>query len=167
MAKITYTNKVTLNEQPSVADINKVTDDDMNEIKNVVNTNDDNVGTLSNLKTTEKTSTVAAINELIDSQIYSLNEVKTNKVWIDGKPIYRKVFSQTNKNSIDLTSLNYDYLRITNTTMVTSGYVRNPYYTSNSDYFRILITSDKELIIQTNVNIIDSWTTILEYTKAN
>jgi len=29
--------------------------------------------------------------------IYSTNEVKTNKVWIDGKPIYRKVFySDTN-----------------------------------------------------------------------
>lgn len=66
MAKITYTNKVTLNEQPSVADINKVTDDDMNEIKSVVNTNDDNVGTLSNLNTTDKTSIVNAINELVN-----------------------------------------------------------------------------------------------------
>ena len=36
---ITYTDKVALNENQSVADINKVTDDDMNEIKSVVNNN--------------------------------------------------------------------------------------------------------------------------------
>ena len=28
-------------------------------------------------------------------EIYSTNEVKTNKVWIDGKPIYRKVINST------------------------------------------------------------------------
>ena len=37
MGKITYQNKVALNENPSVADINKVKASDMNEIKNVVN----------------------------------------------------------------------------------------------------------------------------------
>lgn len=95
MAKITYTDKVTLNEQPSISAENKVTDDDMNEIKNVVNTNDDNVGTLSNLKTTAKTSTVTAINELVDGETYSTTEVKTNKVWTNNKPIYRKVVEST------------------------------------------------------------------------
>ena len=64
MAKITYTNKVALNENPEIADINKVKDDDMNEIKSVVNTNDDNVGDLTTLTTTTKTSIVAAINEV-------------------------------------------------------------------------------------------------------
>ena len=92
MAKITYDDKVTLNEQPSIANVNKVTDDDMNEIKNVVNTNDDNVGTLSNLKTTTKTSTVGAINEMVDGEAFSTTEVKTNKKWVNGKPIYRKAF---------------------------------------------------------------------------
>ena len=37
MATITYTDKVALNENSSIADINKVTDSDMNSIKNVVN----------------------------------------------------------------------------------------------------------------------------------
>lgn len=73
MAKITYTNKVTLNPQPSIADENKVTDDNMNEIKQVVNTNDDTV------------------QGIINGEKYSTTEVKTNKTWIDGKPIYRKV----------------------------------------------------------------------------
>lgn len=64
MAKITYTNKVALNENPEIALINKVTDDDLNEIKSVVNTNDDNVGDLTNLTTTTKTNIVAAVNEI-------------------------------------------------------------------------------------------------------
>ena len=40
MAKITYDDKVYLNENASIAEINKVTDDNMNEIKSVVNEND-------------------------------------------------------------------------------------------------------------------------------
>ena len=65
MSKITYTDKVTLNENPNVADINKVKANDLNEIKNVVNANDDNVGDLADLKTTDVSSIVNAINELI------------------------------------------------------------------------------------------------------
>lgn len=30
-----------------------------------------------------------------NKEVYSTDEVKTNKVWIDGKPIYRKVITQT------------------------------------------------------------------------
>ena len=41
MSKITYTNKVALNENSDIADINKVKADDMNEIKACVNNNDD------------------------------------------------------------------------------------------------------------------------------
>lgn len=77
MAKITYSNKVTLNPQPSIADINKVTSDDMNEIKSVVNANDDTA-----------TAQGTAITNL---QTYSTTEVNTDKKWIDNKPIYRKV----------------------------------------------------------------------------
>lgn len=115
MAKITYANKVALNENANVDPINKVRDIDMNEIKQVVNQNDDNMGNLSSLETTIKTSIVNAINEVLSSipsmsQIYgsstkngyckdyinecleySENETDTGKRWIDGKPIYRKV----------------------------------------------------------------------------
>lgn len=41
MAKITYTDKVTTNPIPAVADVNKVTAADMNEIKTIVNGLDD------------------------------------------------------------------------------------------------------------------------------
>ena len=65
MGKITYQDKVFLNQNSQVADINKVTDTDLNQIKNVVNENDANVGELSDLNTVDKTSTVNSINELL------------------------------------------------------------------------------------------------------
>lgn len=56
-----------------------------------------NIGDLTNLTTTDKSSLVNAINEINGEipDIYSTNEVKTNKVWIDNKPIYRKVITGT------------------------------------------------------------------------
>lgn len=33
------------------------------------------------------------INPKLNKTVYSTNEIKTNKVWIDGKPIYRKVYT--------------------------------------------------------------------------
>lgn len=93
MGKITWADKVTLNPQPSISAENKVTDADMNEIKNVVNGNDTNVGDLTDLNTTDKSSIVNAINEVIYKDIYSTTEVLTNKAWLNGKPIYKKVVS--------------------------------------------------------------------------
>lgn len=46
MSQITYSNKVTLNAQPDIADINKVTADDMNEIKTAHNDTDSTVSQL-------------------------------------------------------------------------------------------------------------------------
>ena len=92
---ITYQNKVALNENPSIADINKVTDDDMNEIKDVVNNNA--AVTLQNQ---------TQISSFESAETYSTTEVKTNSVWINNKPIYRKVIVSTlngNENqSIDM-----------------------------------------------------------------
>lgn len=75
MSKITYTDKVTLNENPNVADVNKVKADDLNEIKNVVNANDDNVGDLANLKTDDKSSIVNAINKINEDLSKLTNEL--------------------------------------------------------------------------------------------
>lgn len=41
---------------------------------------------------TNKTYSSSKINSLV-ANTYSTNEVKTNKVWVDGKPVYRKVIS--------------------------------------------------------------------------
>ena len=80
MSKITYTDKVALNENPSVADVNKVKASDLNEIKNVVNANADNLNKINALNT------------------YSTTEQVVGK-WIDGKPIYRQVINTTGNNS--------------------------------------------------------------------
>jgi len=61
---ITFNDKVTLVDQPSIPRENKVIDDDVNEIKHEVN----------NFFT------------------YSTNEVKTGEQWVDGKDIYRKTY---------------------------------------------------------------------------
>lgn len=86
MAKITYTNKVTLNPQPSIADENKVTSGDMNEIKNVVN------GLIVNSYSTdnEKTYSCDYMNSAFGGLIKSLQLTGT-----------------TNQNGeVDITSLN-------------------------------------------------------------
>jgi len=56
-----------------------------------------NIGNLSNLTTTNKSDIVAAINS-VETKIeeldnYSTQETLTGKKWIDGKDIYRKVFT--------------------------------------------------------------------------
>lgn len=69
---ITYGDKSYLNENADIPATNKVQDTDMNEIKSVVNNN---------------------ANILQGETTYSLNEINTGKIWIDGKPIYRKVIN--------------------------------------------------------------------------
>ncbi|MEI3508735.1 MAG: hypothetical protein V8R01_06530 [Bacilli bacterium] len=84
MAKITYADKTALNTNSQIADVNKVNDSDLNEIKSVVNDNDTNVGDLSTLNTTDKSSIVNAINELLPTVLYSTNkefsEVSNNTI---------------------------------------------------------------------------------------
>ena len=66
MGKLTYLDKVALNENPNIPDINKVKAVDMNEIKNVVN----------GLVKTEKAIT--------DEETYScnyINKIKGNILW--------------------------------------------------------------------------------------
>lgn len=128
MAKITYTNKVALNENPEIALINKVTDDDLNQIKSVVNTNDDNVGDLTTLTTTTKTSTVEAINELqsnkAENDIVEISNTQpsstSNKIWIDTAEVGSQVSEITNSYSTS-TGLGYSANYINNLLYI--GYV--------------------------------------------
>lgn len=85
MAKITYLDKVALNENTDIPDINKVKANDMNEIKNVVN----GLVKTGQATTDEETYSCNYINNLVN---YSTNEARVG-TWIDGKPIYRKVFN--------------------------------------------------------------------------
>ena len=110
MGKLTYLDKVALNENPDIPDINKVKASDMNEIKNVVN------GLVKTEQTTtdEETYSCNYINNLVD---YSTNETRVG-TWKDGKPLYRKVIEINNLNAspydIDISSLNAEWLEIEN-----------------------------------------------------
>lgn len=84
MSKITYTNKVALNENADIPNVNKVTDDDMNEIKTVVNNNDDEL--------------IAINTKLTNLITYSTTETVVG-TWTDGKPIYRKVIRKDTATS--------------------------------------------------------------------
>lgn len=103
---------------------------------NEVNTK---VGNLNDLNTTDKSDIISAVNE-VNTKVdeYSTGEVKTNKVWIDDKAIYRKVFylnatSFTDGYDIDISSLDIEHLDIT---MASFSYqLNNLHYTFYNNYF--------------------------------
>ncbi len=117
-----------------------------------------------------------AFKEEIDT--YSTNEVKTNKVWVDGKPIYRKVL---NTGTLPNHNLKYVNHNITNLGVVIdlygwafrpqdNSYYPLPYTTENllGECIRILITGD-HVTIATGMdrsNLTTSYV-VIEYTKAN
>lgn len=138
-----------------------------------------NIGNLSNLTTPIKTDLVNAINSAVDSivdaEIYSTTEVKTNSVWIDNKPIYRRVISfgtlpLNDTKSEDVSSWNIDRLihLYGSTQNIANGNVRPLLFTGNqSAVIRIdkqannirLITYDTTWNGYTNTEV------IVEYTK--
>lgn len=180
---ITYEDKQYLNQNANIPATNKVQDTDMNEIKSVVNNNatetsnnTTNIGNLSNLATENKTSIVNSINEIKNAEIYSTEEVKTNKIWINGKPIYRKVLTGT-KNAgwtdIDISAINYDTIFINNDathftfTENSSNWCKGQYYFSGTDFITAQIKiSSNQINIGAGSGLSNiSYKVVLEYTK--
>ena len=132
-----------------------------------------NIGDLSDLNTTATNNLVSAINEVNNKQdVYSTNEVKTNKVWVDGKPIYRKVVTGTlpttnyaifitinnletpiNEN-IMITERDGNKTRLPFVQLITNRYC--DYYVHNNEYHIHFTAETYEG---------DSFIAILEYTK--
>lgn len=80
-------------------------------------TNKTNIGTMSNLSTTDKSSLVAAINEvksLAGGGLYFSTTEEMVGQWIDGKPLYQKTIETTFTNGTatitDVSALNIDNL---------------------------------------------------------
>ena len=114
----------------------------------------------------------------IPTDVYSTSEVKTNKVWIDGKPIYRKVFSENTFSTGDtLVATNVDSLINVSCYAYrgTGGTVSTSYYYSSSDYlimipFLFKTASGSRNIGDVTINkalsaSASAWYCILEYTK--
>lgn len=108
-------------------------------------------------------------NELDERSNYSTEEQVVG-TWIDGKPIYKKVYSinvsGTSYNR-DISSLNIDNLIKING--ISQGNPRTMnYYSSSTDNLRVFITGDNKLYISSGETYpTKPFTTIviLEYTK--
>lgn len=70
--KIEYQNKVSIQDDPSVAEINKVTDSNMNEIKSVVNNNADET----------------ALKEVLANKVTTISSSSTDTQYPSAKCVY-------------------------------------------------------------------------------
>ena len=157
--KLTYANKVALNENAEISDINKVTDSDMNEIKAVVNNNDDDMITIS--------------TNLINATTYSTDEIRVG-TWKDGKPIYRKVIANevdmVNGSEISLSSISNmsSLVSIQSKELKVSDNVvfYNNYYDSSTNKFNLFhYIANNSLYLYAGSNTHYTTTVIIEYTK--
>lgn len=161
MSKITYANKVAINENASIPNINKVTDDDMNEIKNVVNNNDDEMITINN-----------KVTKLTNATTYSTDETVIGK-WINNKPLYRKVLTGTLPTGSGENTFNFSGINIINfygEIKATSGatFLINTYYTPITAYsISSWIDNSGNLKIEcgSNYNTSSQYEIVIEYTK--
>lgn len=101
-----------------------------------------------------------------DPYAYSINEVKTNKTWVDGKPIYRKVIDVTIKNA----AVNHGIQNIENIINVSPIYKKpsgniftSNYYLNDNDFLTVFasISSYSCLVSDENSSLV----LILDYTK--
>ena len=110
--------------------------------------------------------------------LYSEDEVLTGGVWIDGKPLYRKLLvitsTATGTWSYDISDLNHDYIRVVSD-MIQYKYNNNAYiywaqggfYSGEENYHRVFVR-DSALRIGTGAYIHRQVEyVLLEYTKAD
>lgn len=143
MAKITFQDKVSLNPQPSIAEVNKCTDANINEIKTCIN----------------------------DNCTYSTSEICIGE-WIDGKDLYRRVFTGTTPNSASgSVNFNVSVDTIVHEDMFvlsdSNYFVRMGYYESGSVILSYTINKSLSIYFS-NVGTTmrnKSFTLIVEYTK--
>lgn len=153
---ITFQDKVSLNRDPSIADINKIKDSDINALKAGINTNETNI---TNIKS---------------AMAYSTTEVKTDKVWIDGKPIYRKTVNTGALPSAGGKVINHNISNIDYVTKIIGTVYRNtdniflPLPHATYDNTAISCYCDKTaitIIVYTDRSAFQESYVTLEYTK--
>lgn len=163
--------------------ITPVDENNMNNIEQGIYNNfldiesvNNKIGNLSNLNTTEKSNLVSAINELKDKDAYSSSEIKTNKIWIDNKPIYRKVLTLNITQSSQAVTENVSSLNIETMTFIMGISQSDPTSTNYTwdgtlDKFRAYYNPiNKNIYAQTGSNYPTVPCTvyvIIEYTKTS
>lgn len=99
--------------------------------------------------------------------VYSTNEVKTNKIWIDEKPVYRKIFTGDIASSIEhgLTNVSfvnsYGYMMSSSGAFVTLPSVRP----TNAGYYIGYYVTNQYIIFDKVADVNGVATITLEYTK--
>ena len=169
-------NEVVSNE----GDLTNLTTTAKSNLVGAINELDGDIGTLSNLNTTTKSSLVSAVNEVNSkTDIYSTTEQLTNKVWTNGKPMYRIVITRTvNANAEDRVSLatlgitNEDFVIIDQgastahySTTTGGSYAGIVYYIASNNYANVYIDAEKRLVIQNQNSNQRTYTITFEYTK--
>lgn len=122
---------------------------------------------------TKKTTAGNILNYVKDGlkEVYSTTEeVKTNKVWIDGKPIYRKVFNYGNVSTSSFevaTNINLDTLVSYGGSLKVSDIIRPfPYHDPTSNMkFVISAISENSIYFYNAWNTATDFVFYLEYTK--
>ena len=149
VSTITYTDKVTLNENASVADINKCKASDMNEIKSVVN---NNATELNNLKTMEyirgtltnnQTITTNYVNVLYNSDtvLGTGLDLTNGKITIESDNIKGLIISQSLRTS-DWGATTF-YVQVMKNDVLHSQTIQN---TSNIKFFDIISVAKNDII---------------------
>lgn len=107
------------------------------------------------------------INKNLITDVYSTNEVKTNKVWIDGKPIYRKAI-EINVGTTEVTysianNISQAWIDTGNSWCTWGGNRSYPLSRLMAEYY---ITNDLKLAVK-SVSGTNTGYVVIEYTKSN
>ena len=119
---------------------------------------------------TKKAETSKLMEGILGGEVYSTNEVKTNKVWIDGKPIYRKVISNTSASSTNADKVLYTNSDVDKIINAQFNYSKEniTYPAQNQTSFIFYWDDNSHTLVERHTN--DYWNTttitfVLEYTK--
>ena len=150
----------------------------INPEESILPINTEVVNSMEGSETTKAPSVSAAKNYIAGeiNDVYSTDEVKTNKVWIDGKPIYRKVFTGT-KTSATINQIgniaNFDTMVLL-TGFIKSSYgqwwdIPNYYFENNSTKYWTSVYHETSgtitLSTGSNFDTSSEYRIIAEYTK--
>jgi hypothetical protein len=112
--------------------------------------------------------------QIDDQDVYSTSEIKTNKVWLDGKPIYKKTYIKTGTaNTAKSESItvgddiemftNYEVI-CTNSTSPAISLMAN-YYNTSTDYFRVFTGNSTTFNLRYYVSYTPKIYVTIYYTK--
>lgn len=142
------------------SDLPAISADNLNHIEDGIETAHENIDNITN-------------NSLPNLTEYSTDEVNTGKIWIDGKPIYRKVFNGTLP-----TGNGNNSFTISNSKIISvNGFVKsiynqwwdiNNYFSSNNYNINCRLSENRNEIILACGSFYDTnsaYFLIVEYTK--